>query len=118
MPIYEYTCNACARRFSALVGVVAGATPPKCPKCGGADLTKLVSRFARLRSEDESIDALADAADNMDMDDPRAVRRLMKDMASEMGDDMDADEFEAIMDEAMDDEASGGDAGGDDFSDD
>lgn len=104
MPIFEFICNTCAtgRRFSALVGVVADARPAVCPKCGGADLRKTVSRFARVRSEDESLDALAEAADGIDDSDPRAVRRLMKDMASEMGDDMDADEFEAAMEESMD----------------
>ena len=117
MPIYEYTCNTCHRKFSALVGVVADARPPACPKCGGADLTKLVSRFARLRSEDEAIDALADAADTMDLDDPRAVRRLVKEMASGMGDDMDADEFESIMEESMDEESGGGSFDSDDAAD-
>ena len=105
MPIFEYTCNSCAtgRKFSALVGVVANAAPPQCPRCGGTDLKKLVSRFARLRSEDEAIDALADQADSLDTDDPKAVRRLVREMAGGMGDDMDADEFEQIMDEASDD---------------
>lgn len=103
MPIFEYDCLACRKRFSALVGVVADATPPVCPRCGGADLKKRVSRFARVRSEDDAIDAIADAADNMDMDDPRAMRRLMKDMASEMSEDLDPDEFE----QAMEEEASG-----------
>lgn len=105
MPIFEYTCNACGRRFSALVGMVAGATPPSCPKCGGTELKKLVSRFARVRGEEESIDALAEAADSLDENDPKAMRRLMRDMASEMGEDMDPDEFEQMMDE----EQSGGD---------
>jgi len=106
MPIFEYTCNSCrGRKFSALVGVVADAKPPTCPKCGGTDLSKLVSRFARVRSEDESIDALAEAADMADPDDPKAMRRLMKEMASEMGEDMDADEFESLMEEADDAES-------------
>jgi len=104
MPIFEFVCNTCAtnRRFSLLVGVVADARPPVCPKCGGVDLRKAVSRFARVRSEEDSLDALAEAADGIDDSDPRAVRRLMKDMASEMGDDMDADEFESAMEESMD----------------
>lgn len=112
MPIFEFTCNACdtGRKFSALVGVVASATPPVCPKCGSADLKKCVSRFARVRSEDEAMDALADKADSMDMDDPKAMRRMMKEMASEMGEDMDDGEFEQMMDEAMEEEASGGEA--------
>lgn len=104
MPIFEYVCNVCqGRKFSALVGVVASAPPPTCPKCGGNNLTKVVSRFARVRSEDEAIDAIADQADNTDFDDTGAVRRLMRDMASEMGEDMGADDFAQIMDEAEND---------------
>jgi putative FmdB family regulatory protein len=112
MPIFEFTCNTCniGRKFSALVGVVANAAPPACPKCGSTDVRKLVSRFARVRSEDDALDALADQADGMDMDDPKAVRRLMRDMAGEMGDGMDADEFEALMEDASESEAGGGDA--------
>src|SRR5262245_17704802 len=109
MPIFEFTCNACAtgRKFSALVGVVAGATPPSSPKCGSTDVRKLISRFARVRSEDDALDAHADQADGMHMDDQNAKRRLVREMASGMGDDMDADEFEAMMDEAVEAEASG-----------
>ena len=116
MPIFEFRCNHCGRKFSALVGVVASASNPACPRCGASDdLTKLVSRFARLRSEDETIDALAEQADGLDSDDPKAMRRLMKEMAGEMGDDMDADEFEALMEDAGDEGGAGGDAPGEDF---
>ena len=111
MPIFEFQCNACSRKFSALVGVVADAQPPACPKCGRRDLKKLVSRFARVRSEDEAMDALADRADSADLEDPREMRRLMKEMAGEMGEDMEWEEFEQMMEEAMEEEA-GGEAGG------
>ncbi len=112
MPIFEYSCNHCRKRFSALVGVVANATPPACPHCQSDDLKKLVSRFARVRSEDESLDALADRAESADLDDPKEMRRLMKEMASEMGDDMEPDEFEELMEESMDEDAGGGGTGG------
>lgn len=109
MPIFEYTCNACRlKRFSALVGVSASATPPHCPRCKSADLTKLVSRFARLRSDDEAVDALVDAADNTDMEDPQALRRLARDMASEMGESGDIDDFDRLMDEGAGDAPDGG----------
>ncbi len=109
MPIFEFTCNTCntRRKFSALVGVVANATPPVCPKCGGTDLRKAVSRFARVRSEDDALEALADRADNADLDDPVTMRRFMKEMASEMGEDMDGEDIEHMMEEAMDEEAGG-----------
>lgn len=103
MPIYEYTCNACrtGRKFSVLVGVVANAPAPTCPRCGGTDIARAVSRFARLRSEDETIDSLAEQADNLDMTDPRAVRRMAREMAGEMGEDIDSSEFEQMVEEEM-----------------
>lgn len=103
MPIYEYTCNTCntGRKFSALVGVVANASPPKCPRCGGTNIVRAVSRFARLRSEDETIDALAEQADNMDVNDPKAIRRMAREMAGEMGEDIDAAEFEQMVEEEI-----------------
>ncbi|GAB4463894.1 MAG: zinc ribbon domain-containing protein [Armatimonadaceae bacterium] len=117
MPIYEYICNTCntGRKFSALVGVVANAPEPRCPRCGGEDIRRAVSRFARLRSEDEAIDSLAEQAESMDMEDPRAVRRLMKEMASEMGEDVSADELEEMMESEMD---SAGDSGTDSLGED
>jgi putative FmdB family regulatory protein len=43
MPLYEYSCRKCSRRFEQLL---FGKEKPACPKCGGADLEKLVSTFA------------------------------------------------------------------------
>ena len=111
MPIFEYTCNQCRRTFSALVGVVANASPPACPRCGSDDLKKLVSRFARVRSEDEAMDALADAADSADLDDPRTLRRFMKEMGKGMDDEMGGEDVDEMIEQAMDDEASGESAG-------
>jgi putative FmdB family regulatory protein len=110
MPVFEYTCNACKlKRFSALVGVVSTATPPQCPRCKSQDITKLVSRFARLRSEDESVDALVDAAEGTDMNDPKALRRLAREMTSELGDDGDSlDDFDRFMEEGAGDAPESG----------
>src|SRR2546423_5767115 len=103
MPIFEFICDSCGKRFSALVGVVAEARQPACPKCGGANLTKQVSRFARLRSEDETLDSLTDESAYGDIEgDPKAMRRWMRDMGSAMDEDMDED-----IESAMDEELSG-----------
>jgi len=43
MPLYEYRCRKCSRRFETLV---FGDETPACPKCEGRDLEKLWSAFA------------------------------------------------------------------------
>jgi putative FmdB family regulatory protein len=43
MPLFEYECRGCGRRFEHLTR--AGDTPA-CPACHGADLQKLLSVFA------------------------------------------------------------------------
>ena len=43
MPLYEYLCRRCSRRFEALV---MGTTSPSCPDCRCEDLEKLFSTFA------------------------------------------------------------------------
>ncbi|HEY3268073.1 MAG TPA: zinc ribbon domain-containing protein [Armatimonadota bacterium] len=100
MPIYEYRCSACRRRFSVLVGVVANTKPIECPRCGSTDAGRLMSRFARVRSEDEVLDNLADSADvgGVDENDPASVARFMKQMGGEMGEDF-GDDFEQALEE-------------------
>ena len=109
MPLFEYACASCSKQFTALVGVLAGASPPACPRCGSADLNKLVSRFAKVRSEDDALDALADEAEYGDIEnDPKAMRKWVREMGRAMDEDLD-DDFE----EAMEEEMSGKQAGGD-----
>lgn len=110
MPIYEYRCNACHRKFSVLVGVVAGGVePPKCPRCGGTELTRLISRFARLRNEDDLIDDMLDPDRIGDPEDPKTMRRWVKEMGKELGEDF-ADEFDEIL---VEEEKRGGESGED-----
>lgn len=40
MPIFEYTCNDCGRKFDELV---LGGETPACPKCGSQHVTKIMS---------------------------------------------------------------------------
>ncbi len=99
MPLYDFRCNNCERRFTRLVGMTADSAAPICPKCGSADVKKLISRFSRVRSEDQVIDSLEDAAMTGDMDDPRSARRWMKEVGSQMADDGEEDIGE-MMEEA------------------
>ena len=104
MPIYEFICSQCKRRFKKLVGVVANPSPLQCPHCSSSELNRQISRFARVRSEDDALDSIADEVENMgDMEDPKAMRRMMREMSSAMGEDMDED-----IEQLMEEEASGG----------
>ncbi len=100
MPIFEYACLNCGNpRFSRLVGVVAQSVAPTCPRCGSGDLQKMVSRFARGRAEDDVLESIANDADQINPDDPRAVRGLLHDMAGSLGEDLTGDDLEQIMDD-------------------
>ncbi len=102
MPIYEYECQGCRRRVSVLVRSLAGHTSPRCPRCGGAELSRLMSRFATVKSEDARLESLGDPSQYGDLDenDPKSVARFMKRMGQEMGEDL-GDDLDAAMDEAM-----------------
>jgi putative FmdB family regulatory protein len=60
MPLYEYRCLACRRRFVQLLRIAERDAPPPCPHCGAQQAQRLVSRVARLRTEDQLLDDLAD----------------------------------------------------------
>ncbi|HEX2459230.1 MAG TPA: zinc ribbon domain-containing protein [Vicinamibacterales bacterium] len=45
MPIFEYACKACGRRFEFLK-LPATTTAPVCPDCRSGDLERLFSGFA------------------------------------------------------------------------
>src|SRR5262245_50144251 len=112
MPIYEYECQGCRRRVSLLVLRPSAAESPACPRCGSQALSRLMSRFATVKSGDARLDALADSSSLGDLDenDPSSVARFMKKIGRELGDDL-GDDFESAMDEAMAEGEGDGEAG-------
>jgi putative FmdB family regulatory protein len=55
VPIYEYRCADCGKRSSALLPSYS-SPDPVCPHCGKPALSRLVSTFATVRSEDSGGD--------------------------------------------------------------
>ncbi len=55
MPIYEYRCEECGKRSSALLPSFS-SPDPVCPHCGKPALRRLVSTFATVRSGENSGD--------------------------------------------------------------
>jgi putative FmdB family regulatory protein len=101
MPIYEYRCHDCRRRVSVLWRSIAEAetAAPRCPRCGGEHLSRLVSKVAILRSEESRLEDLADpgALGDLDENDPRSIGRWMRKMGREVGEDM-GPEFDEVID--------------------
>jgi len=106
MPIYEYDCRDCRRVVSILVLRPSAAAAPACPRCGGLALSRVMSRFATVKSEEARLESLADPSSLGDLDenDPASVGRFMKRMGREMGDEL-GDDFNEAVDEAMAEES-------------
>ena len=100
MPIYEYRCHDCRRRVSIFWRTFsdAEAGTATCPRCGGANLTRLVSRVRVVRSAESRVEGMADLDDMPDFDeeDPRSLGRWMRKMSAETGEDL-GPEFEEVM---------------------
>lgn len=100
MPIYEYRCAGCRQRVSIWWKTFgeAAAGQPICPRCGGTELSRLMSRVAVLRSEESRLESLADptALGDLDENDPRAMGRWMRRMSAEMGEDLGGDFGEVV----------------------
>ena len=99
MPIYEYDCADCRRQVSMLILNLHNPPPLRCPR---------LSRFARLRTEEERLEKLADPSrlGDLDEDDPQSIRRWVTRMGKELGDEM-GEDFEPMMEEAMQEEGEG-----------
>jgi putative FmdB family regulatory protein len=112
MPIYEYGCRKCGKRFSVLTLRVSEAVTAACSRCGSTAVDRLMSRFAMPKSEDARLDALSDPSSlgGLDENDPKSVARWMRRMGKEMGEDVSGEDFDEMVDEME----AGGDADGDD----
>jgi putative FmdB family regulatory protein len=55
MPIYEYQCNQCKRRFSQLFLSPKAAIDVRCKFCNGNSLTKLPSSFSVHQTEESRL---------------------------------------------------------------
>ena len=106
MPIYEYRCNQCGRNFSFLYGVARDSRDPACPACEGKELTRLISRVARVRSEEAMLEDLADPSKLGDFEDPRSLARWAKKMGSALGEET-GEDFGDVVDEMLEAEQRG-----------
>ena len=123
MPIYEFRCNRCQRRISIFSRSIGAPLDAVCQHCGSRDLSRLISRVAVLRSQDDTFAGLDESSlADIDENDPRSVARWVRGMSRQMGEplepDMEADlermEVGEMPDDFADDDADADDAFADD----
>jgi putative FmdB family regulatory protein len=100
MPIYEYRCSDCKKKISVFFRSLSAVdhSQARCPTCGGANLSRLVSRVRAIRSEESRLENMADdsALSGLDENDPQSMGRWMRKMAAESGEAMPG-EFDEVV---------------------
>ena len=113
MPIYEYICPGCNGRFQKLVQGWSDPPGLACPRCGGVDVRRAVSRVAVVKSEDSRFEARADPSKlaGLDENDPRSIARWAKKLGKELGEEA-GEDWDSLVDQMMEEELGGeGDEG-------
>ncbi len=119
MPILEFLCPLCNRIYDFFAQGDYESKEPVCPRCGGKNLERQISRFAVIkggknphdaqgrplgeesdplsdpRMESELMRLMSQSAD-MDENDPRQLGRFMRKMAELTGESMDERMEDAI----------------------
>lgn len=111
MPIYEYQCTECQRRFTIFWRTISDAQKAQatCKYCDSQQVERLVSKIRIVRSEESRMEELADPSmlGDLDENDPKSMGRFMRKMMNEMGDE--AGELGPEFDEVVDRLESGQD---------
>jgi len=99
MPSYQYRCLDCKKRFEVFMTYSEYETRSvECVHCKSANIQRRIGRIRFARSEESRLDDFSDpsALEGLE-DDPKALGKMMRQMSSEMGEDM-GSEFDEVID--------------------
>ncbi len=102
MPLYDYSCLDCGKRFDVFLTYAEyGTRPVACPACGSKNVRQRMPRVRVAKSEESRMDSLAsDFSDPSALagieDDPQAMGRMMRKMGKELGEEM-PPEFDDVV---------------------
>jgi putative FmdB family regulatory protein len=101
MPIYQYDCSGCDQRVEMFFRSVKAVDKPACPQCGSKKLKRVMSRFARVRSDTQQLDDLdiEQQLGHLDGKSEGDFARWTRRMGDELGEDLGAD-FRDMADRA------------------
>ena len=105
MPICEYRCLDCGKKFEVLHVSSEEIRLPECKYCHGGNVQKLISRVRVLRSKESRLESLMDPSvmGGLDAKDPKSLAAWMKRMGREMGEDVSDEEIEQVIEDAASD---------------
>lgn len=82
MPIYEYDCADCEERVPLFFRSFAevDARPVSCPKCGGSNLARVISKVAVVQTESRGQASRSSSGSQpaADQSDPKSLARSMR----------------------------------------
>jgi putative FmdB family regulatory protein len=98
MPIYQYRCLNCNKRFEMYLSYSEyGTQAVHCNHCGSDNVLRRIGRIRIAKSEDSRMESLADPSALAGLeDDPREMGRMMRKMSNEMGEDL-GPEFDEVI---------------------
>jgi putative FmdB family regulatory protein len=103
MPLYDYFCLDCQKRFDVFLTYSEyGSRPVACSFCGSKNVRRRIPRVRVAKSDESRMDSLAgDFSDPSALagleNDPQAMGRRMRKMGNEMGEDL-PPEFNDVVD--------------------
>jgi putative FmdB family regulatory protein len=99
MPIYQYRCQNCKKRFEVFLSFKEyGEKSVQCPHCTSEKIQRRIGRIRVAKSEESRMDALTDPSGLEGLEnDPRALGKMMRKMGNEMGEEV-GPEFDEVVD--------------------
>ena len=99
MPIYQYWCLNCKKRFEVFLSYKEyGVQTVSCPHCTSDQVRRRIGHIRIAKSEENRLDDLTDTTNLEGLEnDPRALGKMMRKMSNEMGEDV-GPEFDEVVD--------------------
>ncbi len=99
MPLYDYRCLDCKKRFEIFMTYADyGRKPVNCKHCGSDNISRKIGRIRIGKSEDSRLEDFSDPSSLEGLeDDPVALGKMMRRMSGELGEEM-PPEFDEVVD--------------------
>lgn len=98
MPVYDYRCLDCRKRFDVFMSYAEyGVKTVACKHCNSENVTRRIGRIRIARSEESRLENFSDPSSLEGLeDDPVALGKMMRKMSGELGEEM-PPEFDEVV---------------------